>query len=107
LKRFARLLSALLIALLAYAAAGEGACAAEGMAAGDLTTVTAPHDADSHQVPDKGCSHSCVHGHHHIDSAPMAGARFAHPDAEREIVREASLMPHAHRPGSLDRPPRL
>jgi len=109
LRRFARLLSALLIALLAYAAAGEGACAAEGAGTGRLAMVTAAHDDGGRKNPDKGlgCSHTCMHGHHHIDTATMADAKFARPEAGRELVLQASLTPPPHRPGSLERPPRI
>jgi hypothetical protein len=108
LKRFARLLSALLVALLAYAAVAESACAAEGIGAGGRTVMASAQD-DGSQFPDGdiGCADSCVHGHHHLDTAAMADLKLVRPEPGSEPVVQVALMPPPHRPGSLERPPRI
>lgn len=109
MKRFVRLLSTLLIVLLAYATVGEGACAAESLPAGAMTLVSAPDHGTQTQFPDEdgGCVHGCAHGHHHLDTAPMAGMKSASPEPSSELTFETTSLLPLHRPGSLERPPRI
>jgi hypothetical protein len=106
-KRFARFLSMLLIASLAYATVGEAACAAEGLALPQVVDIVDQHDAGGDvSFPDAG--HSCAHGHHHIDpSASFASDAALRPDlAVKGQFRVATLKP-AQRLNTLERPPRI
>ena len=92
----------LLIALLAYAAAGEGACLAE-----NATGESAAHLGDTGPSSQPAAHDACPHGHHHIDRLPAvrSSALAGIPLHENGIFALAQIVP-LKRQILLERPPR-